>query len=398
MLVKNGVRINENGGLTKGYGSALHILCEANQTPSLLSVARYLVENGILVNLRDDKNNTVLHLLCRYNQTEHLLPVICFFVEAGTDVSAQNDHGQTALHVLCQYNQSDHLLQVVKYLIEKDIKTRETYSPRLGVTAQSTSALLLICKYNQTDQLLPVMNLLVPLEDASQVGNEGFMATHLCAQYQKEYFIQSLKVLVANGADLTATTSYDETILHLVCQYCDQRNLVLLLPSLGRDLIKKTVGVTDMVGKTALHYATSRGCFKAVKFLAGFVDIQVLDNSGKCFIDYMEHFIVQKSTPLCLCCRGDSSLDSVEMNSLYQRLLCKSTIQSNLIPCSIAKLERSIPTQIDHVYIFNINDKYSRIPARNDWINLLHTWNNSNKQLDLAGSFFLQHNIYIQYT
>ena len=398
MLVKNGVRINENGGLTKGYGSALHILCEANQTPSLLSVARYLVENGILVNLRDDKNNTVLHLLCRYNQTEHLLPVICFFVEAGTDVSAQNDHGQTALHVLCQYNQSDHLLQVVKYLIEKDIKTRETYSPRLGVTAQSTSALLLICKYNQTDQLLPVMNLLVPLEDASQVGNEGFMATHLCAQYQKEYFIQSLKVLAANGADLTATTSYDETILHLVCQYCDQRNLVLLLPSLGRDLIKKTVGVTDMVGKTALHYATSRGCFKAVKFLAGFVDIQVLDNSGKCFIDYMEHFIVQKSTPLCLCCRGDSSLDSVEMNSLYQRLLCKSTIQSNLIPCSIAKLERSIPTQIDHVYIFNINDKYSRIPARNDWINLLHTWNNSNKQLDLAGSFFLQHNIYIQYT
>ena len=398
MLVKNGVRINENGGLTKGYGSALHILCEANQTPSLLSVARYLVENGILVNLRDDKNNTVLHLLCRYNQTEHLLPVICFFVEAGTDVSAQNDHGQTALHVLCQYNQSDHLLQVVKYLIEKDIKTRETYSPRLGVTAQSTSALLLICKYNQTDQLLPVMNLLVPLEDASQVGNEGFMATHLCAQYQKEYFIQSLKVLVANGADLTATTSYDETILHLACQYCDQLNLVLLLPSLGRDLIKKTVGVTDMVGKTALHYAASRGCFKAVKFLAGFVDIQVLDNSGKCFIDYMEHFIVQKSTPLCLCCRGDSSLDSVEMNSLYQRLLCKSTIQSNLIPCSIAKLERSIPTQIDHVYIFNINDKYSRIPARNDWINLLHTWNNSNKQLDLAGSFFLQHNIYIQYT
>ena len=398
MLVKNGVRINENGGLTKGYGSALHILCEANQTPSLLSVARYLVENGILVNLRDDKNNTVLHLLCRYNQTEHLLPVICFFVEAGTDVSAQNDHGHTALHVLCQYNQSDHLLQVVKYLIEKDIKTRETYSPRLGVTAQSTSALLLICKYNQTDQLLPVMNLLVPLEDASQVGNEGFMATHLCAQYQKEYFIQSLKVLVANGADLTATTSYDETILHLACQYCDQLNLVLLLPSLGRDLIKKTVGVTDMVGKTALHYAASRGCFKAVKFLAGFVDIQVLDNSGKCFIDYMEHFIVQKSTPLCLCCRGDSSLDSVEMNSLYQRLLCKSTIQSNLIPCSIAKLERSIPTQIDHVYIFNINDKYSRIPARNDWINLLHTWNNSNKQLDLAGSFFLQHNIYIQYT
>ena len=386
MLVKNGVRINENGGLTKGYGSALHILCEANQTPSLLSVARYLVENGILVNLRDDKNNTVLHLLCRYNQTEHLLPVICFFVEAGTDVSAQNDHGQTALHVLCQYNQSDHLLQVVKYLIEKDIKTRETYSPRLGVTAQSTSALLLICKYNQTDQLLPVMNLLVPLEDASQVGNEGFMATHLCAQYQKEYFIQSLKVLAANGADLTATTSYDETILHLACQYCDQLNLVLLLPSLGRDLIKKTVGVTDMVGKTALHYAASRGCFKAVKFLAGFVDIQVLDNSGKCFIDYMEHFIVQKSTPLCLCCRGDSSLGLVEMNSLYQRILSKSTMRSNLIPCSIVKLVRSIPTQIDYVYVFNTIDKYSRISTSNDWINLLQMWRNTaDKQSHLAG-------------
>ena len=378
MLVKNGIRINDNGGLTKGYGSALHILCEANQTPSLLSVARYLVENGILVNLRDDKNNTVLHLLCRYNQTEHLLSVIRFFVEAGTDVSTQNDHDQTALHVLCQYNQSDHLLQVVKYLIEKGIKTRGT--------AQSTSALLLICKYNQTVQLLPVMNLLVSIEDVNQVDNEGFMATHLCAQYQKEHFIQSLKVLAANGADLTATTSYDETILHLACQYCDQLNLVLLLPSLGRDLIKKTVGVTDMVGKTALHYAASRGCFKAVKFLAGFVDIQVLDNSGKCFIDYMEHFIVQKSTPLCLCCRGDSSLDSVEMNSLYQRILSKSTMRSNLIPCSIVKLVRSIPTQIDYVYVFNTIDKYSRISTSNDWINLLQMWRNTaDKQSHLAG-------------
>ena len=212
------------------------------------------------------------------------------------------------------------------------------------------------------------------------------MATHLCAQYQKEHFIQSLKVLAANGADLTATTSYDETILHLVCQYCDQRNLVLLLPSLGRDLIKKTVGVTDMVGKTALHYAASRGCFKAVKFLAGFVDIQVLDNSGKCFIDYMEHFIVQKSTPLCLCCRGDSSLDSVEMNSLYQRILSKSTMRSNLIPCSIVKLVRSIPTQIDYVYVFNTIDKYSRISTSNDWINLLQMWRNTaDKQSHLAG-------------
>jgi ankyrin repeat protein len=83
LLVENGSRVNENGGRAKGFGSSLHILCETNQTSHLLSVARYLVESGSIVNLRDDKNNTVLHLLSRYNQTDHLLPVIRFLVEAG---------------------------------------------------------------------------------------------------------------------------------------------------------------------------------------------------------------------------------------------------------------------------------------------------------------------------
>jgi ankyrin repeat protein len=87
LLVENGIRVNESGGRAKGFGSSLHILCETNQTSHLLSVARYLVESGSIVNLRDDKNNTVLHLLSRYNQTDHLLPVIRFLVEAGfTDV------------------------------------------------------------------------------------------------------------------------------------------------------------------------------------------------------------------------------------------------------------------------------------------------------------------------
>lgn len=381
LLVESGIRINENGGRVKGFGSALHILCEANQTPLLLSVAQYLVESGILVNLRDDKNNTVIHLLCRYNQTEHLLPVMRFFVEAGTDINAKNDQGQTALHVLCQYNQSDHLPSAVEYLIEQGIEGKETVN--------SISALSLVCKYNQTDHLLTVMNLLIPLENVNHLDSDGFMATHLCAQYQKDHFVKSLRLLAANGADLTATTSDGETILHLACQYSDQLNLVLLLPSLGRDLIKKMIDVTDVVGKTTLHYAARSGCLKTVQFLASLVDFRVLDIYGKCFVHYMEGFLTQKTTPLCLCCRADNALDLIEINILHQQLLSKSTIKSTLVPCSIVKIEKSIPRQIDHVYVFNTTDKYSRMPASNNWINLLQMWNNKNKQLDFESAVCL---------
>lgn len=375
LLVENRIRINENGGLVKGFGSALHILCEANQTPLLLEVAKYLVESGILVNLRDDKNNTVLHLLGRYNQTEHLLSVVRFFVESRTDINAINDQGQTALHVLCQYNQSSYVFSVIEYLIEAGIQ----------VSASSlTSVMSLICKYNQTSQLSNVMNLLIKHENASQTDCDGCQAAHLCAQYQKENLVQSLRILISNGADLAAINSDSETILHLMCQYADQLNLVSVVASLGESLIKEMVDVTDSTGKTPLHHAARTGCIKTVQYLAQLSSLKVFDVFGKCYIDYLENFIQQKGTSLCTCCRNDHCLSLIDIKSLDQQKLIRRT---TLLPCSISKIESSIPEHIDHVYVFNTFDRYTKITRGDNWIDLANAWHNYNTKFDFKSKF-----------
>lgn len=380
LLVENGIRVNESGGRAKGFGSSLHILCETNQTPHLLSVARYLVENGTLVNLRDDKNNTVLHLLCRYNQTEHLLPVIRFFVEAGfseIDITAKNDQGQTALHVLCQYNQTNQLCSIIEFLIEQGIiQTSDSIH-------NSPSALSLVCKYNQTDQLPIAMKLLIPLEDVNQTDYYESRAAHLCAQYQKEYIANSLDILADNGADLAATNSDGETILHLACQYADKLDIFHFVSSLDKELVRKTVNLTDVVGRTPLHHAAKNGCMKTTRFLASYVGVQILDIFGHCFTDYLKNFTLQKGTPLCICCRGDSNCFGL---GDIEALRFRSTVQSVGIPCTIAKIEGSIPIQIDHVYVFNATDKYTRTPTRNLWEHLLQTWNNPDKKLNLTSN------------
>jgi ankyrin repeat protein len=375
LLVENGSRVNENGGRAKGFGSSLHILCETNQTSHLLSVARYLVESGSIVNLRDDKNNTVLHLLSRYNQTDHLLPVIRFLVEAGftdVDIKAKNDQGQTALHVLCQYNQSNQLSNIIEFLIEQGVQTSETVN-------NSLSALSLVCKYNQTDQLPTAMKLLIPLEDVNQTDYCGSQAAHLCAQYQKEYIIKSLDILADNGADLASTNSDGETILHLACQFADKLDLFSFVSSLDKELIRKMMDLTDVVGRTPLHLAAKSGCTKTAQFLAGFAGVRILDTFGRCFADYLKYFLLEKGTLLCICCRGGSYLN---IAPLYQNYFFRSTVQSISAPFSIAKIEGSIPIQIDHVYVFNAIDKYTKTPASNRWENLLRIWNNPKKKLN----------------
>lgn len=378
LLVESGIRINENGGHVKGFGSALHILCEVNQTPLLFEVSQYLVESGILVNLKDDKNNSVLHLLCRYNQTEHLLPVVRFFIESGTDINAKNDQEQTALQVLCQYNQSDQLFKVAEYLIQQGTQSKKD---------NSTSALSLVCKYNQTDQLLPVMKLIIQFENTVRMEYDGCQAIHLCAQYQKENLIESLKILANNGAKLTATNSDGETILHLICQYADQLNLISIITSFDKSLIQKLINKTDNIGRTPLHYVARIGCVKTVEFLRDYASIQVFDTFGKSYVDYLKDFLTKKGTSICVCCRGNRPLDLIDIDLLFKQLILKPTLQTVLLQCSTSRIEESIPMHIDHVYVFNNIDKYIKIPSGHNLIDLAHAWNNFDKGFDFKSEY-----------
>lgn len=143
--------------------------------------------------------------------------------------------------------------------------------------------------------------------------------------------------------------------------------------------------LTDAVGRTPLHYAAKSGCMKTVQFLATFVDARILDIFSRCFSDYLKCFALQKRTPLCLCCRGGSYFGLHDTAALYQQILFRSTVQSTSVPCSIAKIEGSIPIQIDQVYVFNAIDKYTRTPTSKQWDNLLRIWNPPDKKLNFAG-------------
>lgn len=370
LLVESGTKINERGGRSKGFGSPLHILCESNQTPRLYEVASYLVNQGALVTEKDDKNNTVLHVLCRFNQTDGLLPLVRYFVQKGVDINAINDQGQTALNVLCQYNQSKELGKVVQFFIENSF----------DLNRDQPSILSIVCKHNQTCHFLDVVNLLLESgADPNYADPEGSQAIHYCAQHQKGHLTKAIELLENWGANLEALNNNRESILHLACQYAGQLSLFDFVTSLPAKLLNRLANTTDSVGKTPLHHAARVGCMKTVSLLTATAKFRVVDGLGKCVIDYIEEFVLNKGAALCLCCRNQNRKSFRDLESVRKEILRNDTAISEVLPQPTSAMENSIPKQIDRAYVYNKCEKLVRIRKTGRWKRFVVSWNDNLK-------------------
>jgi ankyrin repeat protein len=126
LLLKHGGNVNVHGtsGRTALHTQLLHSYDENEES----RVVRFLLEQGVDVNARDETHQTPLHILVNshngHHRSDHILTTARLLLEHGADVNATDEWYQTPLHTLCYScytgypsHRSDHILTVVRLLL-----------------------------------------------------------------------------------------------------------------------------------------------------------------------------------------------------------------------------------------------------------------------------------------
>lgn len=111
------------------YGTSdrtmLHLAVQADVEGNFIDVIKFLIENGINVNAKDSRGNTVLHYLSSGNTgcTDSQYEIAKVILDNGGDLSIKNDNGMPALQSTIKHSKDDYRLMrlFLKYEISNDV-------------------------------------------------------------------------------------------------------------------------------------------------------------------------------------------------------------------------------------------------------------------------------------
>ena len=190
-----------------------------------------LIENGVDVNMKDGKGNSILFEACKNNDVD----LIKMLVENGADINIKTDRGYTPLGNVC-CNSSDNV-ELARFLVDNGAIIKDSCL----INAVGNNNINIV-------KFLLGKGLKVTIWDnqaiTEAVWNNNF---------------EMIKLLLENGADANAkiASHHDEPILTHVCTGYNPE-LVKLLIDYGAD-----VNYKDRVGHTALKqlvYSDPRYC------------------------------------------------------------------------------------------------------------------------------------------
>lgn len=199
-------------------------LCEKAGSATLLS---WLVEKGADLHKSDHFGNNAFHYLARQPPTSSDRGQPNLFdtmLRLGVDPSKKNHLGQLPLHVAAGTRQESYYRDVVD-----------------------------------------AMDFLLDLNCGSDVNandHSGLRPIHYAATISS-FRVQSL---MARGANASAITFDDQTILHIACRARDS-NTVGLITEIFQSMNPALIDHVDRTGRTALHHACRSGRIESVKIL-----------------------------------------------------------------------------------------------------------------------------------
>ena len=223
-LIKHGanVELQDKDGRT-----ALHHAVGNYET------VRCLIENGANVNATTNDNCTPLMIASKYDD----LRVINLLIKHGANVELQDKDGRTALYhaVMEPWN-----YRTVRCLIENGANVNAT-------TNDNCTPLMIASEYDE----LRAINLLIKhganVELQDKDGETALF--HAVTSFSTCYTLETIRVLVENGADVNASRNDNCTPLMKAANGCEL-DMVTILIEIGAD-----VDLQDKNGDTALHYA-----------------------------------------------------------------------------------------------------------------------------------------------
>ncbi|WP_431106861.1 ankyrin repeat domain-containing protein [Winogradskyella poriferorum] len=224
----------------------LHVLAARSKD---IKVITYLIKKGLDVNAKDSEGNTPFTNAASRNN----LSIVELLFQDVTDVNQGNNKGATALALAVKYNNAD----VVGFLANNKANFKfkdkegnnltyylfEGYSPRneeqffkklevlkengvdITTTQENGNTLYHLATEKQSLKLLE----LAAKQDINinAKNNDGNTALHIAAMKAKDDKI--LKFLIAQGADVKATTEFDESVYDLASEneLLKKNNIVL---------------------------------------------------------------------------------------------------------------------------------------------------------------------------
>ncbi|XP_046581763.1 uncharacterized protein LOC124289201 [Haliotis rubra] len=241
-LVERGANIDVRD---KDGNTMLHVSAKSDGHPAF---AKYLLEKGVDVNVRGAYNHTPVMSACRSGNTA----AFDLYLAKGAQLHHRNNHGATCLHLVCMVDTDN--TYIVKELLDRDVDINAIDEYK------KTPAMFAISKSNVTIlRLLLARNASIIAYDKR--GNRSTLLHYACSI--KDIKTEKIQLLLQEGLRVNETNMYYyQTPLMIAARQGNRAAVDLLLQS------RADINAVDRNGRNCVDHAESQGHRELAGYLA----------------------------------------------------------------------------------------------------------------------------------
>lgn len=234
LLIQNGANINHRD---KQGLSILNLMTRQSSTKIEIDNLKFLLERGADPNLESENGLLPLHLACNYANTYSSLEAVELLLSYGADFTRINDQKYSPLDMACEFSHSLSRIEVVETLLDAGADadgddTESKYTPLVNAACNTaktssletcrllldrgaeidhltredqSSALMYAAQASHGKSTLETVTFLIDHGAQVNLQNPKTLQTpiHYSARDQNTSHVDTLKLLVSRGADLT---------------------------------------------------------------------------------------------------------------------------------------------------------------------------------------------------
>jgi uncharacterized protein len=247
VLVKRGLSVNS----AESSGNTVLI---AAVTGGHTAAVEWLIQRGAAVNASNSFGSTVLHVACAegvdvdsVDATTSMISMSELLLSNGADVHKCSELGRTALHLIADYG----YLECAKVLIAAGADVNHldndgVASLHLAVGKHNSAVVQLLLQHGATAVMNRVLD--VKCVHGEHCCTAGMTPLMMCNE------IDTVKLLLAAGADVHVTNEAGDTCLHVAARHDSRAPVLCLLIKAGADL-----HAVNNESETAAQLAHDRG-------------------------------------------------------------------------------------------------------------------------------------------